>query len=79
MATQVEATSPTAASNRLTGDMVQAMRQDLRVTVAELAQACGIQGPSIEAIERGRATTPAERNDIAAGFAWLLNNHLNAV
>lgn len=58
----------------LVASTVQAMRQSWGVTVAGLAQACGVSRPSIEAIERGGATTRAERHDIAVAVGWLANN-----
>ena len=53
------------------GPVVQTMRECLGATMAELSLAAGIRRPSIESIERGRETTVAERQDIAAGVAWL--------
>jgi DNA-binding XRE family transcriptional regulator len=60
--------------NRLTGPMVQAMRLSLGVTVAELAKTSGVLCSSLEAMERGTATTATERRAISTGFAWLLND-----
>lgn len=53
---------------------IQAMRRSLGVTVAELAAASGLPHTEIEAIERGRTTTRAERQDIAVAVCWLSNN-----
>ena len=53
---------------------ILAMRQSLGVTVAELAAASGLPHTEIEAIERGRTTTRAERQDIAVAVCWLSNN-----
>ena len=53
---------------------VLAMRRSLGVTVAELAAASGLPHADIEAIERGRTTTRAERQDIAVAVCWLSNN-----
>jgi transcriptional regulator with XRE-family HTH domain len=60
--------------DRLVASTVQAMRQSLGVTVDELARASGVSCLSIEAIERGGATTHAERHDIADAVGWLANN-----
>ena len=63
-------------SNRLVGNTVQAMRLSLGVTVDELSKASGVPCPNIDAIERGEATTRAERHDIAIAVAWLADNHV---
>lgn len=60
--------------NLLVGSTVRSMRRNLGVTVAELARASGIPAPSIAAIERGGATTRAQRHDIAVAVGWLSNN-----
>lgn len=60
--------------DRLVASTVRAMRQSLGVTAAELAKASGVPRPSIEAIERGGASTRGERYDIAVAVEWLLNN-----
>ena len=52
--------------------------RELGISTADLAKASGIRRPSIEAIERGRATTAKERHDIAAGFAWIANHGVKA-
>ena len=60
--------------DRLVASTVRAMRQSLGVTAAELAEASGVPRPSIEAIERGGASTRGERYDIAVAVEWLSNN-----
>lgn len=60
------------------GVIIGAAREGLGVTTADLAKACGIRRPSIEAIERGRGTTADERNHLSAGIAWLATNHHKA-
>jgi DNA-binding XRE family transcriptional regulator len=57
----------------LVATSVQAMRERLGVTVADLAKESGIPCPRIEAIEDGDTTTYAERHEIAVTIAWLLN------
>ena len=56
------------------GAVVRGMREGLGATVAELARATGLRRPSIVSIERGRGTTVAERQDLAAGVARLAIN-----
>lgn len=68
------ATVDTAEFDRLVCHTVRAMRRSLGVTVAELANASGVPGEAIEAIERGGTTTRAERQDIAVAVCWLSNN-----
>ena len=52
---------------------IQAIREGLGVTTAELANTTGIRRPSIEAIERGRPVSDVEHGLIAAGFARLMH------
>lgn len=59
------------------GYIITAIRK-AGIGTAELAKASGIRRPSIEAIEKGRATTASERHDLAAGFAWIANNRAKA-
>ena len=68
------ATVDTAEFDRHVCRTVLAMRRSLGVTVADLAAASGLPHADIEAIERGRATTRAERQDIAVAVCWLSNN-----
>ena len=60
--------------DRLVASTVRAMRQSLGVTVAELSKASGVRRSGIEAIERGGASTRAQRYDIAVAVEWLSNN-----
>lgn len=60
--------------DRLVASTVRAMRQSLRVTVAQLAKASGVPGSNIEDIECGGPSTRAERYDIAVAVEWLSNN-----
>lgn len=69
-------TVDTKEHDRLVASTVQAMRQSLGVTVPELSRASGIPCPDIEAIERGGATTRAERHDITVALAWLSNDRV---
>ncbi len=57
--------------DRLFANTIRAMRRSLDVTRAQLARASGVPRVSIEAIEAGRATTRAERHDIAIAVSWL--------
>jgi transcriptional regulator with XRE-family HTH domain len=59
--------------NQLVARTLRATRQRLGVTVADLARASGVSCSSIEAIERGSASTRAERHDIAVAVGWLSN------
>lgn len=60
--------------DRLVARTVQAMRQSLGVTVAELAKASGIPLPRLEEVEAGGTTTRAERHDITDALSWLSNH-----
>lgn len=60
------------------GKVVRAMREGAGISTADLARVTGIRRPSIEAIEKGRATTPTERHDLACGFAWIANNGIKS-
>lgn len=60
------------------GYVVRIAREVAGISTAELARISGIRRPSIEAIEKGRATTAKERHDIAAGFAWIANHGVKA-
>lgn len=66
----------TAKSN--IGYVVKAAREIAGISTAELAKISGMRRPSIEAIEKGRATTPAERFNLAATFAWIGKNGAKA-
>ncbi len=56
------------------GYVVKAAREIAGISTAELARLSGMRRPSIEAIEKGRATTPVERHALAATFAWIGNH-----
>lgn len=62
--------------NQEVGSTIQAMRLSLGVTVAELARASGIPGPSLAAIEQGGAATRAQRDEIAVAVGWLSNHRI---
>lgn len=71
-------TVDTRQPNRLFGDVIQAARRGLSATTAELTKASGIPCPSLEAIERGRATTPGGRHDLSVGLASLITRATSA-
>ncbi len=60
--------------DRLFASTVRAMRRSLDVTKAELARTSGIARHSIEVIEAGGATTPAQRHRITVALGSLSNN-----
>ena len=60
--------------DRLFASTVRAMRRSLDVTKAQLARASGIARHSIEAIEAGGTTTPAQRHHITVALGSLSNN-----
>lgn len=62
--------------NQEVGNTIQAMRLSLGVTVAELARASGVPGPTLAAIEQGGATTRAQRDEIAVAVGWLSNHRI---
>ena len=62
--------------DRLVASAVKPMRQSLGVSVGQLAKESGIARLSIEAIERGGATTRVELRDITVALAWLSTNRV---
>ena len=60
------------------GNIVKAAREALKISTADLARVSGMRRPSIEAIEKGRATTAKERHDLAATIAWIASHGVSA-
>ena len=67
-------TVDTKEPNQLLASTVRAMRRSLDVSAAALARASGIARHSIEAIEAGGTTTPAQRHHITVALGSLSNN-----
>lgn len=60
------------------GYVVEAIREGLSVSVAELAKVTGIRRSRIEAIERGSLASQEDHWHIASGAAWLCNHAASA-
>jgi len=60
--------------DRLFASTVRAMRRSLNLSAAALARASGIARHSIETIEAGGTTTPAQRHHITVALHSLANN-----